>query len=398
MATGNITVKSKELLNAINTVRIVCVDSSKRRYNRGFTLVHLSAINNTLTLYGHNGRTTVTARASCTGAIEFSIPFKELREMVAAAAKTTTTVALILGSDNKLTIRDALPVCNTDGTFQTSVMLNPEDFGLPPLIRRNDVIENVTVEYQADQLIDAIEYVITAISTDDTLKHMSGIYFHGNKVVATDGRRCHIMSGLPSVSRGQKESGWLISATMAKVLITTRRQKPNIIKATFTHNDNDNNRIVHFVIDSIEVAELAIDATFPDYSRIMRSNHIGRLRAERIPLCIALERFGSKELTMISNVDGQVITLLNEDGEARSSATVNGGYYNIVSTDVATDRSEVNKWDSGDEMKIGINARYLSDALQGMGGLEIDMATGRATDPLEIINADRHAVVCTMML
>jgi DNA polymerase III subunit beta len=120
-----------------------------------------------------------------------------------------------------------------------------------------------------------------------------------------------------------------------------------------------------FAFGTIQLVSKLIDGKFPDYTRVIPSQHKNRLQLGREPLRLALLR-----AAILSNEKFRGVRWVLADGALR-----------IVSSNAeqeeAHEEMEV-KYD-GDALDIGFNVNYLLDVLNNVSGGEIECAFGDAS-------------------
>ena len=117
-----------------------------------------------------------------------------------------------------------------------------------------------------------------------------------------------------------------------------------------------------FAFGSIDLVSKLIDGKFPDYTRVIPTQHKNRLQAEREPLRQALQR-----AAILSNEKFRGVRWVLTDGSLK-----------IVSSNAdqeeAQEELEVNY--AGDALDIGFNVNYLLDVLNNVPGTELECAFG----------------------
>lgn len=120
-----------------------------------------------------------------------------------------------------------------------------------------------------------------------------------------------------------------------------------------------------FSFGTIELISKLIDGKFPDYTRVIPTQHKNRLQVGREPLRQALLR-----AAILSNEKFRGVRWVLGDGSLK-----------IVSSNAeqeeAHEELEVNY--SGDALDIGFNVNYLLDVLNNVSGAEVECAFGDAS-------------------
>src|SRR5712692_5806264 len=120
-----------------------------------------------------------------------------------------------------------------------------------------------------------------------------------------------------------------------------------------------------FSFGSIELVSKLIDGKFPDYTRVIPTQHKNRLQAEREPLRQALQR-----AAILSNEKFRGVRWVLTDGSLK-----------IVSSNADQEEAqeEVEVKYAGDALDIGFNVNYLLDVLNNVLGNELECAFGDAS-------------------
>jgi DNA polymerase III subunit beta len=120
-----------------------------------------------------------------------------------------------------------------------------------------------------------------------------------------------------------------------------------------------------FSFGSIDLVSKLVDGKFPDYTRVIPTQHKNRLQVEREPLRQALLR-----AAILSNEKFRGVRWVLADGSLK-----------IVSSNAeqeeANEELEVNY--AGDPLDIGFNVNYLLDVLNNVPGAEVECAFGDAS-------------------
>jgi len=117
-----------------------------------------------------------------------------------------------------------------------------------------------------------------------------------------------------------------------------------------------------FSFGSIELVSKLVDGKFPDYTRVIPTQHKNRLLIEREALRQALLR-----AAILSNEKFRGVRWVLADGSLK-----------IVSSNAEQEEAheEIEVKYSGDALDIGFNVNYLLDVLNNVSGNEIECAFG----------------------
>ncbi len=119
-----------------------------------------------------------------------------------------------------------------------------------------------------------------------------------------------------------------------------------------------------FSFGAVELVSKLIDGKFPDYTRVIPTQHKNRLQIEREPLRQALQR-----AAILSNEKFRGVRWVLADGSLK-----------IVSSNAEQEEAqeELEVKYAGEALDIGFNVNYLLDVLNNVGGESIECAFGDA--------------------
>jgi DNA polymerase-3 subunit beta len=117
-----------------------------------------------------------------------------------------------------------------------------------------------------------------------------------------------------------------------------------------------------FSFGTVELVTKLVDGKFPDYTRVIPTQHKNMLQLEREPLRQALQR-----AAILSNEKFRGVRWVLGEGSLK-----------IVSSNAEQEEAheEIEVKYSGDALDIGFNVNYLLDVLNNVGGAQIECAFG----------------------
>jgi len=117
-----------------------------------------------------------------------------------------------------------------------------------------------------------------------------------------------------------------------------------------------------FSFGTVELVTKLVDGKFPDYTRVIPTQHKNKLQIEREPLRQALQR-----AAILSNEKFRGVRWVLGDGSLK-----------IVSSNAEQEEAheEIEVAYSGDALDIGFNVNYLLDVLNNVAGAQIECAFG----------------------
>jgi DNA polymerase-3 subunit beta len=174
------------------------------------------------------------------------------------------------------------------------------------------------------------------------------------KLVATDGHRL-AFAALPLAANLPRQEAIVPRKTvveLAKLLAESDDEVRIELSATQAG----------FSFGSIELVSKLIDGKFPDYTRVIPTQHKNRLQTEREPLRQALQR-----AAILSNEKFRGVRWVLTDGSLKLVSS---------NADQEEAQEELEVRYAGDALDIGFNVNYLLDVLNNVPGNELECAFG----------------------
>ena len=236
-------------------------------------------------------------------------------------------------------------------TLQT---LPAEDF--PKLAKAAGEATRFTLSQKAlRRLLGLVQY---AMAQQDIRYYLNGLLMVVDggelKLVATDGHRL-AFAAMPLPASMQRQEAIIPRKT--------------VVELTKLLADSDEEVAIEvspaqasFSFGSIQLVSKLIDGKFPDYTRVIPTQHKNTLTAEREPLRQALQR-----AAILSNEKFRGVRWVLTDGSLK-----------IVSSNADQEEAqeEVEVKYKGDALDIGFNVNYLLDVLNNVPGNELECAFG----------------------
>src|SRR5216110_2325676 len=235
-------------------------------------------------------------------------------------------------------------------TLQT---LPAEDF--PRLARPAGEARFVLSQKALRRLLGLVQY---AMAQQDIRYYLNGLLMVVDggelKLVATDGHRL-AFAAMPLPASMQRQEAIIPRKT--------------VVELTKLLADSDEEVAIEvspaqasFSFGSIQLVSKLIDGKFPDYTRVIPTQHKNRLQAEREPLRQALQR-----AAILSNEKFRGVRGVLTDGSLK-----------IVSSNAEQEEAQedLDVRYSGDALDIGFNVNYLLDVLNNVPGSAVECAFG----------------------
>lgn len=287
-----------------------------------------------------------------------TVPAKLLAEFISNLPKGETVK--ISANDTKVTIRADKYTSTINGT-------PADDFPeLPEIAEDKAVIFKIGV----DEFKSGISSVIIASSSDLTRPALTGVYFDASEgalsIAATDGYR---LATKRLINNIQSEIGVIVpSSTLQEVL---RSISDDVEEVEMSFNDD----LVRFRLGEVEIISKLIDASFPEYRRLIPKETdihttLSRDELSRVTKLAALFARSSSGSIVCETKSPDIFSVhsvASELGENDSSIT-----------------TAVEK-----EGKIILNSRFLIDAINVLSDKEITFDFSTNMSPAILRNKDK---------
>ena len=232
--------------------------------------------------------------------------------------------------------------------------LPAEDF--PRLAKAAGEVARFTMAQKAlRRLLGLVQY---AMAQQDIRYYLNGLLMvvEGGelKLVATDGHRL-AFAALPLTANLPRQEAIVPRKTVVE-LAKLLAESDDEVRLELSPTQ------AGFSFGSIELVSKLIDGKFPDYTRVIPTQHKNRLQAEREPLRQALQR-----AAILSNEKFRGVRWVLTDGSLK-----------IVSSNADQEEAqeELEVGYAGDALDIGFNVNYLLDVLNNVAGNELECAFG----------------------
>lgn len=210
---------------------------------------------------------------------------------------------------------------------------------------------------QLKRLFGLVQY---AMAQQDVRYYLNGLLLviEGDqiKVIATDGHRL----GYASTTQKQKKAHQEVILPRKAVLEVSRLLNNTDEEVTIQISPNQ----VMFSFSNIDLTTKVIDGKFPDYTRVIPSNHQKHIQISRLQLLHALER-----IAILANEKYRGVRWVLTDKNLRIVCTNN-------EQEEAQEELEVDY--GGESLDIGFNISYLLDVLNNLDCELVDCSFGDA--------------------
>lgn len=284
-----------------------------------------------------------------------TVPAKLLAEFINTLPKGETIELSV--KDTKLIVSAGKYSSTINGTIADDF---PE---IPEINEKNAVIYKITT----DELKNSLNQVLIASSNDLTRPALTGVYFNTYDntlaIAATDGYR---LAEKKIIDKVENEVKAIIPSSSLQEVLRSLSDDADEIEIAF------NEDLVRFRFGEIEIVSKLIDASFPDYQKLIPKDnnisvYLNREELSRITKLAALfsRSVGGSIVCETKSPDTfSVKSIANEFGENDSEL-----------------EAEVKK-----EGKINLNSRFLLDALNALEEKEITFSFSDRIAPILLKN------------
>jgi DNA polymerase III subunit beta len=234
--------------------------------------------------------------------------------------------------------------------------LPAEDF--PRLAKPAGESARLKLEQKAlRRLLSLVQY---AMAQQDIRYYLNGLLMvvedRSLKLVATDGHRLALASLKLAADLPRQEVIVPRKTVLELSKLLAESDEPVSIELSATQ--------AAFSFGSVELVSKLVDGKFPDYARVIPTQHKNRLQLEREPLRQALQR-----AAILSNEKFRGVRWVLGEGSLK-----------IVSSNAEQEEAheELEVSYAGDALDIGFNVNYLLDVLNNVAGDRIECAFGDA--------------------
>lgn len=228
--------------------------------------------------------------------------------------------------------------------------------------------DGVTFTMPSADLKKSLDRVQFAASNDETRAYLNGVYFHivqeeGQALlrsVATDGHRL-AKADLPCPSGSDEMPAVILPR---KCVTELKKLADETKEITLTISEKK----LQAVAGDITLTSKVIDATYPDYERVIPKGNPTQLTVARRSLLQAVER-----VSILSH---------EKTRSVRFNAIENALALSANNPDQENANEEVKADYAGSPLEIGFNARYLSDIGTQISGDDITFFLKDASSPV----------------
>ncbi|MGZ3742266.1 MAG: DNA polymerase III subunit beta [Pseudobdellovibrionaceae bacterium] len=238
------------------------------------------------------------------------------------------------------------------------------------------------ITVQAEVLKDMIDKTIFSVSTDETRYHLNGVYFeiigsNGFRMVATDGHRMSIVNRLQKDTRTSASPGVIIPrkglGEIKKLLDGVEGTVEIAIEGSqFILKTNSTTLMIRL-----------IEGKYPNYQQFIPQKLTQRVQINREHFLTSLKR-----VSLLANQKSKAVLLNLTHGKMEISSN---------NPELGDAKEEIEVEYSGHEMKIGFNAKFITDILTSISEDHIDFELNDQLSPGLVRPHNDVTYTCVLM-
>ncbi len=220
--------------------------------------------------------------------------------------------------------------------------LPAEDFPTFP-----EYSEEGLLEFECKSLREMIRKTFFALSPDETRQALNGLLLENENgkasMVGTDGHRLSMITRPVAKAQSKEKISFVIPKTALSELLKLMEDDDS----TFAFSAKDNQ--IAFIQGRQVIVSRKIDGKFPNYKQVIPADNNLQVKVKRDDLQHALKR----------------VALLADEKSKMVRFDIQKGNLTLISdtTDLGAATEEVSVDYQGDEVSIGLNAKYILDVL-----------------------------------
>ena len=257
--------------------------------------------------------------------------------------------------------------------------IRAEDF---PVISADKLPINFSME--KEELKNVIDRTQFAVSTEETRYYLNGLYIHAKnegelkvlRIVATDGHRLACVES-PLPAGAENMNGIIVpKKTVAEIRKLLDDATCGDIKIAVSENK------IRFTMDDVTLTSKLIDASYPDYERVIPTDNDKILEVSVKGLASAVDRVSvvaekTRAIKMITKANHVTIT--------------------TSSADLGSAMEELEAQYDSETLEIGYNFRYLLDILAQIKGEKVKLSFSDVMSPAVLHDVSDSSAIYVLM-
>lgn len=237
------------------------------------------------------------------------------------------------------------------------------------------------VKIEAKTLKEMIDKTIFSVSSDETRYHLNGVFFEMNpqglRMVATDGHRMSLIN----------KTGSETKATVGQGVIIPRKGLHEIKKLLEGIDGSvevaiEGSQFILKFASTVLMIRL-IEGKYPNYQQFIPQKLPQKVGIRREAFLTSLKR-----VSLLANQKSKAVLLNLSNGKMEISSN---------NPELGDAKEEIEVDYSGNEMKIGFNAKYITDILTSMDQENIDFELNDQVSPGLMRPANDASYTCVIM-
>lgn len=286
--------------------------------------------------------------------------------VITVPARLLTDFVSNLPKGEKITITEKdQKITISAGKYESTINGSPaDDFPeLPEINEKNAVVFKLGIE----EFKNGISSVAIASSNDLTRPALTGIYFNTYDktlaIAATDGYR---LAERKLIKNVQSEIAVIVPAGSLQEVLRSISDEMEEVEISF------NDDLVRFRLGEVEIISKLIDASYPDYRRLIPNDNDIKVELNRDELI----RVTKLAALFARTVNGAIVceTKKPDTFSVKSLASELGENSSTIETKVEK------------EGKIRLSARFLTDALNALDSRDIELSFKNRVAPMILKN------------
>jgi DNA polymerase-3 subunit beta len=228
-------------------------------------------------------------------------------------------------------------------------------------------VGNSFIRIDAEVLKDMIDKTIYSVSNDETRYHLNGVYFQPNgdqgyTMVATDGHRLSLINKqIPSSKAIAQNQGVIIPR---KGLFEIKKLIESLA-GQFELAIEGSQLIVRH--ESTTLMIRLIEGKYPNYQQFIPQKLTLKIRVNREAFLTSLKR-----VSLLANHKSKAVTLSLSQGRMEIASN---------NPELGDAKEEIEVGYDGKDLKIGFNAKYITDVLNAITDDEVDFEINDQLSP-----------------
>ncbi|MEZ4870994.1 MAG: DNA polymerase III subunit beta [Bdellovibrionales bacterium] len=254
----------------------------------------------------------------------------------------------------------------TKGTSEFNIVgISPDEYPVFPTYNTKEF-----TQFNAKTFSEMIEKTIYSVSNDETRYHLNGVYFENSvengdntfRMVATDGHRLSVID---------RKIGDKLVGFSGQGVIIPRKGLNEIRKIIEGKEDSfemaiEGAQLIVKTGSTVLMIRL-IEGKYPNYQQLIPQSLKQSIKVRKDELYSTLKR-----VSLLSNQKSKGVTFSLSDGKMQVSSN---------NPEMGDAKEEINIDYSGDDFKIGFNAKYILDALSSISEESITLEMNDQLSP-----------------